>query len=637
MDRRHRQQWRQWRLVIIVAVSVGVVLPVAAGDRGATVRAAGPSDTTAFVPVGPVRVADTRRRNCGCRRLDASTIEIDATGHPSIPDDAVAVAATITATPATHGYITAYPSDQRRPTASTLNTRPDRVVANSAIVPLGDDGHLRVFGSGRGDVIVDVTGAFVPTPTSRAGRYVPLSSRRLVDTRRSPAPDGPLGARRELRVPLPSGVTSDAVAVVVNVTSVGKVPGHLSLRPAGTPLATTSFLNLDDSGTAVAASVIAPVSPDGFVIWSSGGGHVVVDVLGWFTGPSAAESTDGLFVPLDPSRALDTRRTAPRIHPGGTIEIRSPIADAAALATNVAAVRADRRGHVTAHPARTPLPPTSTVNPGFWNHTVANFAITTTSTHGVAYRSHAGTDLIVDVVGWFTGTPVAATGGPPVNEPTRSRVLMVGDSTLAALDLYADAQRAFVGFDPIVDAKSCRRLLRPSCLSAVTGVIPNTAVEAIMTTPGRLDIVVVKTGYNDWSSDFPSEFAAVVAAARAKGAHTILWQTYNEHVRPDRPRARRAYHENNVDVRRLAGAPGYSDVVLADWFGYSTPRELDWFWDGTHMTREGSWAQADYISRWIAAIEHRPCPRPGSPGQEGPDPCPAPDSVGPFANPVPRF
>ena len=74
--------------------------------------------------------------------------------------------------------------------------------------------------------------------------------------------------------------------------------------------------------------------------------------------------------------------------------------------------------------------------------------------------------------------------------------------------------------------------------------------------------------------------------------------------------------------------PEYADVILADWLRYSS-RRPDWFVDGTHLGVAGTWSLADYISRWIAALEHRPCPRPWAAGLVAPDPCPAPDAVGP--------
>jgi hypothetical protein len=327
---------------------------------------------------------------------------------------------------------------------------------------------------------------------------------------------------------------------------------------------------------------------------------------------------------------LDTRATRPRAWPGGTVELASSFPGAAALVTNVTVTQADRAGFVTAYPAGAARPDTSTLNPVKFDHTLANLAITTLSDRGLAYYSHAGADIVVDVTGMFTGTPIPATQPPPPNTPDFSRVLLVGDSTLAAVpQLHPASQSAFIGFEGIVDAKSCRRLLRPSCLSAVTHVVPNTAVEAIHELPGTIDVLVVKTGYNDWNSNFPAEFDAVVNAGRAKGAHTILWLSYTESVTS--PKSRQAYQENNADLYHLVTLPQYSDVLLADWRGYTAHIDY-WTWDGSHLTEAGSWLTTDYVSRWMAAIEHRPCPRPWSPGGPILDPCPIPDLLGPVPN-----
>ena len=241
----------------------------------------------------------------------------------------------------------------------------------------------------------------------------------------------------------------------------------------------------------------------------------MVDFLGWFTGAerrrleptacSCRSRRSACSTPRDEaaSVARSARSSWPASFPG-----------AAALVTNVTATRADRAGFLTAYPAGTPRPDTSTLNPAMFEHTVANMAITRLSDRGLAYYSHAGSDVVVDVTGMFTGSPCAATLPPPPNAPAYSRVLLVGDSTLAAVSLlYPHSQAAFIGFEGIVDAASCRRLLRPSCKSAVTHLVPNTAVEAILGTPGRIDVLVVKTGYNDWNSNFPAEFDAVVAPA----------------------------------------------------------------------------------------------------------------------------
>ncbi|WP_133870114.1 hypothetical protein [Ilumatobacter fluminis] len=620
---------RRWAALAVAALLMQFV--PAAAMSPPTSAAPG---TSRLVPVGPVRLVDTRKADCGCTRVDAHTVTVDVAGHRAVPDDAVAVAVTITAPPnGGFGHVTAYPGGTRLPTASNLNTRPGAVVANSAIVRLGTNGDLAFHQHRPGGLVVDVTAAFVPATTSRDGRFVPVAPRRLVDTRTPATPSGPLRAGGSLDVALPDGVRADATAVVVNITSVLEPrAGHLSAHPSEAKAGNTSFLNLDGSGRVAAASVVLPVDEGGFTIESYGGGHMMVDLVGWFTGPSAANSDVGLFVPTDPRRLVDTRRDDGRLWEDGTIELGLPVAGASAVVTNLTVVAPDRTGHVTAFPARTRLPDTSSVNAAFRDHTVANMAITRVSTAGLAYRSHASTDLVVDMNGWFTGTPVATTTAAGRNQPPPpSRVLLVGDSTLSSLVYLPQTAGALIGFESVFDRGNCRRLVRQSCVSPTTGVRPTTAVEAIHAAPGTFDIVYIKAGYNDWFTYFPTEFDAVVQAARAKGAHTVLWQSYNTAV--FRPTEQRAYVEKNASLRAIVGLPQYDDVHLADWAAYSDPRP-DWFWDGIHVTTAGAWAIPDYISRWIAHLERRPCPRPWAVGQPAPDPCPRPEWRGAVPNPI---
>ena len=59
-------------------------------------------------------------------------------------------------------------------------------------------------------------------------------------------------------------------------------------------------------------------------MFSFGGGHLIIDVVGWFTGSPQPKSTDGLFVPSSPIRMRDTRQDY-AIPPwgGSTIEFSS--------------------------------------------------------------------------------------------------------------------------------------------------------------------------------------------------------------------------------------------------------------------------------------------------------------------------
>lgn len=619
---------RTVRARAVAALGVAVLVAGSGAWTAPSAATAAPA-AGAFVAIGPVRLADTRADPCGCDRIDPTTITIDVRGRADVPDDVIAVAIVVTApaNPAP-GFVTVHPSGVARPLASTLNARPDRAVANTTVVRVGDDGRIALLASNGGDLAVDLTGAFVASGATSAGRYVPVASRRIVDTRAALPVPGPVAAGTDLTVALPAEVAPDARAVAVTVTSVGEdAPGFWSARPAGSAPVVSSFLNVNGSGQPVAATAILPVSAGGFTLRPLHRGHVLVDLLGWFTGPSAPAATSGLLVPTDPRRLVDTRTTRPRAWPRGTVEVAVDQPGAAALVTNVTVTAADRAGFVTALPAGTPLPTVSTLNPVAFEHTLANLAITQLSTRGLAYYANAGADVVVDVTGYFLGDPVPATLPPAPNAPARSRVLMVGDSTLASVPLYAESQRAFIGFDAHVDADNCRRLVRPSCRSPVTGRIPDTILEAVVAAPGTFDVVVVRAGYNDWNSDFPGEFDAVVRAARAKGAHTILWMSYTAAWSPSQ-NALRAYRENNVDLFRLVTLPQYADVVLADLDAYTRTAPESWTWDGAHLTEYGTWLITDYIARLVAAIEHRPCPRPWGPGGPVYDPCPMPETVG---------
>ena len=200
---------------------------------------------------------------------------------------------------------------------------------------------------------------------------------------------------------------------------------------------------------------------------------------------------------------------------------------------------------------------------------------------GTAYFSDRGTDLIVDITGYFTGTPVASPLPVPANVRPPSRVLIVGDSTLAAVRFVTGSQGAMRGFDPVLDAEPCRRLVFPSCHSPTTNRVPNTAYEAITTTPGWVDAVVIMTGYNDWYDDFGYFLRTIVGAARAKGARQIVWLTYSEEGKSAEDHG--AYVKNNVDLRAAAAVPGYEDVQVADWNAYIHHGDHWAGFDGIHL------------------------------------------------------
>lgn len=226
-------------------------------------------------------------------------------------------------------------------------------------------------------------------------------------------------------------------------------------------------------------------------------------------------------------------------------------------------------------------------------------------------------------------SPAPIVGTTPATD--QSRVLLIGDSTLLAVLRY-NAFEALRGFTFVYDAESCRTLGVPSCGDPP---VPTNAVEAISAAAGTYDMVVMMAGYDEWWTSFPASFDEVVGASRAKGAGHIVWLTYREGVgytAPDGSTANEAFVKNNETLRAKIASGDYEDVVLADWFGY-TSMSKGWLADdGIHLTRTGAFSVADYISRVIASVRGTPCPAPWEPGGAIDDPCPSPDAHVPVAD-----
>lgn len=213
----------------------------------------------------------------------------------------------------------------------------------------------------------------------------------------------------------------------------------------------------------------------------------------------------------------------------------------------------------------------------------------------------------------------------------KPRVLLIGDSTLLAIERY-NGYRALRGFDYVIDAESCRTLGIPSC--GKRPLPPNT-VEAIGKADGSFDDVVIMAGYDEWWTSFPDSFDEVVAAARAKGADQIIWLTYREGVTykllTGEP-ADESFVKNNQTLRSKVASGAYPDVRLAQWYPH-TPDDIGWISkDGIHLTRTGALGVADYISRWVAHAEGLPCPMPVIPGGTIEALCSNPDPQPPIAD-----
>jgi LPXTG-site transpeptidase (sortase) family protein len=410
--------------------------------------ATGPNTTRFVALANPSRIMDTRvdsgNTPTGRPRANAS-VSMAVAGKVGVPADATAVVMNVTVAGADGpGYVTVYPSGGAPPTASNVNTETaGQTIPNLVTVPVGTGGRVSVFTSIGAHLIADVFGYYVPAASSKAGRYVAQTPARMVDTRSS----AKVAANGVRRVTL-TGVPADAVAAVLNVTVTGTTDGGFwTVYAAGARNPGTSNLNVSGPNQTIANQVIAPVSGGAIDVFSSGGGHVIVDLFGYFTGASAVDGTSGLFVPMTPTRFLDTRGAAAvnplgagqKLYPSYVVETpiigRSGIpATASAVVMNTTLVEASRPGFVTVFPAGTTRPDTSTVNSEHQGQTIANHTISPITGRGAGSYASGGAHLIQDVTGWFTGWPLAspvpaiANQLPPVSFPMTLMIPSVGVS-----------------------------------------------------------------------------------------------------------------------------------------------------------------------------------------------------------------
>ncbi len=390
-------------------------------------EAAVPAGAATFRARPPVRIADTRAASetgyapFGFARLDARTIRVQVTGQGGVPAGAVAAVLNVTATnPAAPGWVKVVPTGSAPAEVSNINVeRPGQTLANLVTVQLPASGQVDISCYDPLDVVVDVAGAYVPaTSATGVGRYVGLDkAMRVLDTRNSPGRTKVPGGTVQ-RVDVSQVVPSGASAVVVNLTATeSNGAGFWTAFVPGTAVPTASNVNTDEPDQTRANQAILPIGTLRAIdVFAYSGGHLVVDVAGYFTGDNDPHP-DGLFVPSPPRRELDTRQRPSygRMYPKWVCEFQfTGMAQAQAAVINLTTSETRGPGWFAAYAARTDRPdPASNLNATRANQTIANHAIARTSTAGVAVYTYAGGDVIVDVAGYFTGTPLPA-AYPPV-------------------------------------------------------------------------------------------------------------------------------------------------------------------------------------------------------------------------------
>ena len=368
-----------------------------APDAGVVTAAAPATPATGFEPLVPIRVLDTRDPALGgsAGKLGIGrTVSIDVSGI--VPDDAVAVAFSVTATGSClPGFFTVFACGARPPT-SNLNYESGRTTAGVAITAL-NAGKACIFSSATTDVVVDVMGAFTPG----GDRFHPMAPTRWIDTRGGAAQQLPqiTGIRNtptqtQLMMRGVGGVPPDATAVWMNLTIAD--PSASTVLTAYPGPCTTPPLASNVNARALhstASSVLVGVGADGSVcvMTYSGVSHIVVDVAGWF-GPGS----DGLaYRPGAGTRLLDTR-----LNSGAPTTADTPVHVDGVAVLNVVAVESAGPGFVAVRPCGSPLV-SSLINTSPGEDTANLTAVSGDGNGNVCVRASSKSHLVVDQVATF--------------------------------------------------------------------------------------------------------------------------------------------------------------------------------------------------------------------------------------------
>jgi YD repeat-containing protein len=267
-----------------------------------------------FVALTPTRIYNTAT-GLGGRSTPigaAGTAKVPVLGQGGVPSSGVsAVVVNVTASNETaNTWLQVWSGSGSA--QSNVQVPLGLTVAAMVQTAIGSDGTISVYNAGGTvDINVDVEGYYLDSTQDAATYFVPIDSKRILDTRSGLNTGGKtsqVASHSTLSVPVRgvqvSGSTvipnsTNVSAVVLAVQAVGSTTGgYLQAFPEGVARpAPTNFLTYPANTLyTVSGTVIAKVGTDGRVsIYASGATHVVVDVEGYsYNTPPPAPPAPGV-------------------------------------------------------------------------------------------------------------------------------------------------------------------------------------------------------------------------------------------------------------------------------------------------------------------------------------------------------
>ncbi|MEI8237785.1 MAG: sortase [Actinomycetota bacterium] len=415
-----------------------------------------PAHISKFVPIGPVRIADTRPGSggFGAAHLLPTVYRVKVAGRFGVPTNATEAVVNITAMgTAGPGSAAVYGVGDPVPAESDIvSESAGQTVSNLMHVRIGINGSIDIRRTVGMHFAVDLVGVYIPVSGAVAdGRLTTLlaGSKRIVTSVGVAA-----GSSRV--VDLASAVPVGAVAATVVLTVDHARKGYYGMYADGVKRPGIWSLFVDTNGQGRSNQFIVKLNSTNqrIRVFSSAGGRVSIDVVAWYTGPAMSVSTNGLFIPTHHLRRLD-KMTGRPLPPLGPVTFEFSVGTSAtvsAVVGNILAAGMWDVGTITAKPAGVTAHSVVAARVASWPQTVASQFLVKTSTRGVALTSTVGSFMVVDVAGWFYGPRPTATQATPVNRtlrPTFVNAVRWADS--AGSHIRAVAFRADDNLDSIAN------------------------------------------------------------------------------------------------------------------------------------------------------------------------------------------
>lgn len=367
---------------------------------------------TAFVPMNPVRILDTRNGTGAARAKvgPGGAIQLKVLGVKGIPATGVAaVTLNVTDADATAAsYVTAYEDDNPRPTTSNLNFLAGQVNPNLVTVQVNPDGFVDLYNhAGSVDLIADVQGYYTTTTDSspQQSGFVTAAPTRVLDTRNGTgARKGAVGPKHTVVFKLPSQ-PANATAATLSITETGATAnGYVSAYcgTAATPPTTSSVLNYT-RGQTTSNLADLPVCDGGYVSLYNSAGDVslIADLQGYYS-----TSTGDPFVPVTPRRFLDTRSTnsgGPYLHANETRNVKTWLTQGTSALLNITGTGSSANTWLSAFGSGS-VPTTSNLDltPGETRPVLAVVPfVGKSSTYFHLYNKAGDVNVLADLDGYF--------------------------------------------------------------------------------------------------------------------------------------------------------------------------------------------------------------------------------------------